>query len=174
MDIESLIRRVQAGDWNAYEAVIVTYQQPLFVYCFMVLNSREEAEDIVQETFIRSYQKLHTYRINDSFHGWLYTIAGNLCRTQLRRRHRWYDFLRYSRRQQPEPAATGSWDCEPYLQMLTAEERQIVILHALEGFTLAELAQMMHKKPDAMRKQFERIRKKIKQSLERNGGGQHE
>ncbi|MDT3425314.1 RNA polymerase sigma-70 factor (ECF subfamily) [Paenibacillus forsythiae] len=167
MNIEEVIQRVQQGDSNAFEPIIHAYQQRLFAYCFYMLGNRQEAEDAVQEVFIRSYQSLHLYRFDQSFPAWLYKIAGNQCLTLLKRRKIWNALLPKFWRQFNEPSAEEEmWKqvSADLLKGLTVEERQIIILHVLEGYTLDEIAQSLQLKAGTVRKRFERIRKKLKKT----------
>jgi RNA polymerase sigma-70 factor (ECF subfamily) len=171
MDIEEVIRRVQQGDSNAFEPIIHAYQQKLFAYCFYMLGNRQEAEDIVQEVFIKAYQSLHLYRFDHSFAAWLYKITGNQCLTLLKRRKKLSTLLPKFRHQEHEPSAEEEvWkqiesNSTDLLKGLTVEERQIVILYALEGHTLDEIAQSLQLKAGTVRKRLERIRKKLKKTL---------
>jgi RNA polymerase sigma-70 factor, ECF subfamily len=176
MEIEEIIRRVNQGDSNAFEPIIHIYQQRLFAYCFYMLGSRQEAEDIVQETFIRAYQSLHLYRFDQSFPGWLYRIAGNQCLTLLKRRNKWNALLPKFWRVDHKPSAEEEvsmrveYDLSDLLNRLTAQEKQIIILYALEGYTLDEIAQGSGLKAGTVRKRLERLRKKLrKASTEREG-----
>jgi RNA polymerase sigma-70 factor, ECF subfamily len=167
MDIEDVIWRVKQGDSNAFEPIIHAYQQKLFAYCFYMLGNRQEAEDIVQEVFIKAFQGLHSFRFDHTFSAWLYKIAGNQCMTLLKRRKKWRTLLPKFWHLEYEPSAEE----EVWKQMgsksanllggLTAEEKQIVILHALEKYTLDEIAQSLQLKAGTVRKRYERIRKKL-------------
>lgn len=85
---EELIARFQQGDVYAFDLIVKRYKQQLLNFVFRFLNNRELAEDVVQETFLRVYRKRHAYKQVAKFSTWIYTIAGNLSRTELRRRKR--------------------------------------------------------------------------------------
>lgn len=166
-DIKEVIRRVQQGDSNAFEPIIHMYQQKLFIYCFHMLGNRQEAEDIVQEVFIKAYQCLHMYQFDFSYSAWLYKIAGNQCMTLLKRKKKLSVLLSNFWQEHKPKVEEEAWksiedNSSDLLKRLTAEERQIIILHALEGYTLDEIAQGLQLKAGTVRKRFERIRKKLK------------
>jgi RNA polymerase sigma-70 factor (ECF subfamily) len=77
-DIDALLERVQAGDRGAFVAVIRLYQQKVFVLAYSIVRDREDAQDVVQETFLRLYQKAGTYQPRQSFQGWLLQMAKNI------------------------------------------------------------------------------------------------
>jgi len=85
---EDLIERFQQGDTNAYELIVKRYKDQLLNFVFRFLANEEEAEDVVQETFLRVYRNRFAYTRVAKFSTWIYTIAGNLARTELRRRKR--------------------------------------------------------------------------------------
>ena len=87
-EMAALLERVQAGDEEAFMAVIRLYQRKVFVLAYSILRDREDALDAVQETFLRLYQKAGLYRPGSSFQGWLLQIAKNVSIDSYRRRRR--------------------------------------------------------------------------------------
>lgn len=85
---EDLIEKFQRGDIYAYELIVKRYKDQLLNFVYRFLGNHEEAEDVVQETFLRVYRNRHAYQRVAKFSTWIYTIAGNLARTELRRRNR--------------------------------------------------------------------------------------
>lgn len=85
---KDLIERFQQGELAAYEEIVRRYKDQLLNFVFRFLNNHEEAEDVVQETFLRVYRNRFAYTRIAKFSTWIYTIAGNLARTELRRRKR--------------------------------------------------------------------------------------
>ncbi len=86
MDESALIRAAQKGDERAFEELVRLYDQSVLRLAHNLLRSREDANDIYQETFLRVYRNLHSFRFDCSFHTWLYRIATNLCLDVLRKR----------------------------------------------------------------------------------------
>lgn len=76
--LTSLVDRVQQGDREAFMTLISQFQQKVFVMAYSVLRDKEDALDVVQETFLRLYRKIDTYRPGRNFQGWLLQIAKNL------------------------------------------------------------------------------------------------
>ena len=85
---EDLIERFQKDDFYAFDLIVQRYKDQLQNFIYRFVGSQEEAEDIVQETFLRVYRKRKAYKRIAKFSTWIYTIAGNLARTELRRRKR--------------------------------------------------------------------------------------
>ncbi len=85
---EELIVRFQEGDTSAFEEIVRRFKDQLVNFAYRFLGNIEEAEDIVQETFLRVFRKKNAYRNVAKFSTWIYTITGNLAKTELRRRKR--------------------------------------------------------------------------------------
>jgi len=86
MDEAALIRAAQTGDAAAFEQLVRAYDQSVLRLAYNLLRSNEDASDIYQETFLRVYRNLHSFRFDCSFHTWLYRIVTNLCLDHLRKR----------------------------------------------------------------------------------------
>lgn len=78
-DIWSLVQKVKEGDREAFMTLTRLYQKKVFVLTYSFFRNKEDALDLVQETFLRLYQKIHTYQQGRNFEGWLLQIAKNLC-----------------------------------------------------------------------------------------------
>src|SRR5690242_16245947 len=111
--IDGLIRAAQAGDQDAFEQLVRTYDQSVLRLAMNLLRSPEDARDVYQEAFLRVYRNLHTFRFDCSFHTWLYRIVSNLCLDQLRKR----------KVRKEEPAAVVTRDGDIDRLELIAEER---------------------------------------------------
>ena len=83
---EKLMSLFQGGDENAYIVLVNRYKDKLINFIYHYLKDSESAEDVVQETMIKLYQKKHYYKEIAKFSTWLYTIAKNLANTELRKR----------------------------------------------------------------------------------------
>lgn len=83
-----LVDRCLDGQQSAFRELIQKFQGPVFGLCYRMLGQREEAEDAMQETFVRVVRNLHRWDPERAFEPWLLTIAGNRCRTRLAKRKR--------------------------------------------------------------------------------------
>ena len=80
----ALILAAQAGDQIAFETLVKPYRSELIVHCYRMLGSLSDAEDIVQETLLRAWEKRTTLTNPQAYRSWLYRIATNLCLNMLR------------------------------------------------------------------------------------------
>lgn len=87
MDEIGLIQCAQKGDLNAFNHLVLTYQDMVYNQAYRIIGERAAADDATQEAFISAYRNINAYR-GGSFRGWLLRIVTNACYDELRRRHR--------------------------------------------------------------------------------------
>lgn len=87
-DDSMLVARFLAGERRAFTELADRYHVRLMNFIQRTIGDRERAEDLVQETFIRVYRHLHRFDQTKKFSTWVYTIAGNLAKNELRNRSR--------------------------------------------------------------------------------------
>ena len=85
---EDLMMKCRKGDIGAFELLVRRHQNPLINYIHRFINDYHRAEDLSQETFLRVFKSANRYKPTASFKSWLYTIATNLCRNEVRNRSR--------------------------------------------------------------------------------------
>lgn len=81
-----LVRQVRQGHLEAYGELVRRYQGSVFGVCYRMLGERQEAEDLVQDAFIRGYERLSTFDAAYPFGPWIRRVAANLCLNRLQRR----------------------------------------------------------------------------------------
>jgi len=84
-DVASLIRRACAGEPEAFDAIIDAYGKRLHGYLYRLCGSRDDADDLLQEVFLRVVRTIGSYSHDGRFEGWLFRIATNLARDRIRR-----------------------------------------------------------------------------------------
>ena len=88
LDDSGVVARYLEGDHSAFAELVERYQTRLLNFIYRTTGDRERAEDLVQETFIRVYRHLHRFDQTKKFSTWIYTIASNLAKNELRNRSR--------------------------------------------------------------------------------------
>jgi RNA polymerase sigma-70 factor (ECF subfamily) len=81
-----LLVRAMRGDSGAFGELVTRYQTGVFNVCYRILHERGEAEDLAQETFMRAYDRLHSFDLEREFGPWVRRIAANLCLNHLESR----------------------------------------------------------------------------------------
>ncbi|HEX6250295.1 MAG TPA: sigma-70 family RNA polymerase sigma factor [Gemmatimonadaceae bacterium] len=88
MDDAGVVTAFLGGEERAFEELVDRYQARLLNFVYRTVGDRERAEDLVQEVFIRVYRHLHRFDRSKKFSTWVYTIASNLAKNELRNRSR--------------------------------------------------------------------------------------
>jgi RNA polymerase sigma-70 factor, ECF subfamily len=88
LDDSAVVARFLEGEKRAFAELVERYQTRLLNFVYRTTGDRERAEDLVQETFIRVYRHIHRFDQTKKFSTWIYTIASNLAKNELRNRSR--------------------------------------------------------------------------------------
>src|SRR3989441_8144517 len=130
-----LVRRVRAGDTGAYAALVARYRDRLGRYAVHMLGVREDAEEALQDAFVRGYRSLARCDDPERFGAWLYGILVNRCRTagaRAARRGRLFvrDDAALNGARLPSPAERAEWDdtVRRALARLAPEYREAFLL----------------------------------------------
>ena len=83
-----LVRQCLQGDNAGFDALVKTYQKQVYYFCYRMLGSAEEAEDAAQQSFVKAYHALESFREEAQFLSWLLKIASNTCIDKTRSRKR--------------------------------------------------------------------------------------
>lgn len=81
-----LVARARTGDERAFKALLEKYERAVFTICLRMVRNREEATDLAQESFIKTFSSLDRYNPAYAFSSWLFKITSNLCIDHLRKR----------------------------------------------------------------------------------------
>jgi RNA polymerase sigma-70 factor (ECF subfamily) len=176
MSDAELVRRARDGDPTAFEALVDRHYGDCLRYAFRMLGDRADAEEVVQDTFVRAYRSLRRYRERDQFRAWLLRILINRCRSRaaaLRRRLRHLDAFAASR--DPVPAApmpNGGFGraVQRALAALPPDQREAFLLRHLEDLSYDEIARITGAGLSALRMRVKRAREKLAQLLEEYRG----
>ena len=87
-NIHIFVQRVKQGDREAFRTVTQLYQRKVYLLAYSFFRNPDDAMDIVQETFLRFYQKVHTFQRGKNFQNWLLQITKNLCIDYYRKSHK--------------------------------------------------------------------------------------
>lgn len=87
-DDELLVDRSRKGDLDAFDELVRRYEGKVYTIAYRFMGNHADAGDLAQDAFIRAYRALPTFRGDSSFATWLYRIASNVCRDEIRRQQR--------------------------------------------------------------------------------------
>ncbi|MTW11172.1 sigma-70 family RNA polymerase sigma factor [Pseudoduganella eburnea] len=172
-----LVERARAGERAAFDLLVARYQRRLLRLVLRLLRDQAEAEDVVQETFLRAYRALPRFRGDAAFYTWLYRIALNGARsTILRRRQRAAPHgLVPSQLPAPVPeigtpesmllSKQVMQTIDAALEALPLELRTVIALREIEGLSYEEIAQIMECPLGTVRSRIFRAREAIARRL---------
>ncbi len=166
----------QNGDHAAFESLIRAHQHMIHSLTFRMTGSLADAEDLAQETFIRAYQQIQSYRGTAKFSSWLYRIGVNTClnwRQRESRRSQIHDTWAKSAELDLSRLATKCDESEHPVQQalmkLPPKQRAAIILTVYDGLNHAEAAQILGCSETTVSWRIFAARKKLKQLLGKGG-----
>ena len=164
--IENCIVQIAAGDREALTPLYRQTSATVYGFALSILKNRQDAEDVLQDTYIRIWNAAGSYTPGGKPLAWILTITRNLALMRMRERSRtvemspdvWQSFL-------AEEAAGNQEDrlmLASLLEMLSDQERQIVMLHAMTGWKHREIAELLHLPLPTVLSKYNRALKKIR------------
>ncbi len=173
-----LIDQALQGDRNAFTQLVEVNQDRLFASMLQVTGSPDEAEEVVQEAFIRAFIKLDTFQRNSQFFTWLYRIAFNAALTRRRRKRARVSLDQCREDNGLEVTDRGDAVDEPMLrrervamvreaiQTLTDEHRAILVLREMQEHSYEDIAEILEISIGTVRSRLSRAREQLKIALE--------
>ncbi len=178
-----LIDNLREGDETALAPLVEKYKRMVHRLAIQITKNHEDANDVMQETFIKVYQSIHTFRQEAAFETWVYRIAVNEALNFVKRRERRREssletieeseYNTEVRRKaeiennpeiQAEQAELRHWVTKA-VNSLSLKHRIVVILHELEGLTHAEIASILNCSEGTVRSRLHYARKQLKSLL---------
>jgi RNA polymerase sigma-70 factor, ECF subfamily len=178
-DEAQLIQAALEGDSTSFGVLVSRYQDRLMTCVLGVLSSTEEAEDVVQESFVQAYIKLATFQQHSQFFTWLYRIAFNnaLSRRRRKKAAMSLDQARESgvadpasRTEAPDHRLVQNENIEwlrESMARLTEDHRIILTLREMEEMAYEEIAELLKISIGTVRSRLSRARNALKEELER-------
>lgn len=174
----AIVRKVLGGDANAFETLVLEYEKNVYNIALRMTGNSEDAADMTQETFIKAYNSLQSFRGDSKFSVWLYRIVSNVC----------LDFLR-SKNRRPTVSLSVEDDDGEDTQLDVADEsqspellldrkltrdsvrrgldslppdyRQILLLREIQGLSYDEIAQALSLEVGTVKSRIFRARKRL-------------
>ena len=171
--VEALVARAQQGDARAFEAVYHRTTDRVYAVCLRMCGSAEEAAERVQDTYVRAWERLGSFRGESLFSTWLHRLAVNMVlesrRSLGRRRARELSEPEMERFAHAAVAAMPGTrvDLERAIAALPEKAREVLVLRDVEGFKYEEIARMTGVTLGTVKAQIHRARGLVKEALER-------
>ncbi len=184
---EELITQIREGDRTAFEQLVSRYEDRVYNLAYRMLASRQDAEDVLQDTFLNVIRGLDKFRGTSSFSTWLYRIATNAALTKIRKRSRrekseseFLDDVYAVKRAARAGAVLPDWSANPATRALDDEARRqmgeainelpkiyraVFVLRDVEGLPAAEVAEVLGLSVPAVKSRLHRARLYLRNRL---------
>jgi RNA polymerase sigma factor (sigma-70 family) len=175
-----IISRILQGDKQAYAELVKRYQNFVFTICLRYTSSREDAEEIAQDIFVKAYRCLSDFRGDSKFSTWLYTIVNTSCITFLRKKrldtHSLDDERVFAvadnmdggmRANQVEQKSRIAMVNEA-IQLLSPDDAKIITLFYKGEQSLEEIGEIMGIEPNTIKVKLHRARVRLKEKMEKH------
>ena len=181
---EVLIKKFQDGDISAYNQIVYRYKDRLLNFIYRFLNDLDRSEDLVQDTLLKLYTHKDSYREIAKFSTWLYTIAANLARTELRKLKRRKTFSVTELSHEDREFIISSTDADPSdehlsknfennvhqaLLELPDDFKTIIILRDIQELSYDEISKIVELPLGTVKSRINRGRVKLQQLLKKKG-----
>jgi len=176
------VERARSGDSDAFRLLVEQHSHAIFRLAFRMTGNEQDAEDVVQETFLRAYRQLDKYEARSSFSTWLFRIASNYSLDLIRMRKRHEDRRERAASEEHDilnviPVDTPGPDRIVYgtevqqkvsaaLNQLSAQERTAFVLRHFEGLSIEEIGEALGTGSNATKHSIFRAVQKLRKSLE--------
>lgn len=175
MDEQALVLQIQAGDEAAFARLVHIYKDRIVNYLYQVTGDYQKAVDLSQETFLRVYFKADKYKPIAPFSSWIYAIASNLAKTEIKKRWRvnlvsLEDVPPAVEISTPSEEASDSGlakNLRQALEGLSPRYRIPVVLKDIEGYSQEEIAEIIKRPVGTVKARISRGRNMLKKQLEK-------
>lgn len=178
-----LIEKVKKGGFEAFERIVTKYEARIYSHCVKFLNNQEDAEDVLQETFLQVYRSLNSFRGDSAFSTWLFKIATNGCLMRLRKRKK-VDLVSIDKPMEFDGSMVQreivDWSKNPALMSgnddlratldrvianLPEDKRIVFLMKDVEGFSNVEIGQILDMTVAAVKSRLHRARLILREEL---------
>ncbi len=164
-----LIEAFQSGDEFAFVGIYNRYKGPVYAFCLKMLNDAEQAQDCMQDTYLRVYENRDRLLNSSAFKSWLFTIARNQCLNRIRRNKRHIGFSdeierRISVADTPMSRMEKNEQIRfvgTYIDRLKPEYREVLILREYQNLTYEEIAAVTRTTVSSVKSRLFKARKKF-------------
>jgi len=168
---EELVSQAQAGDQGAFDELVARHQDRVFALSYRILANVDDAADIQQETFVRAWTSLKSFKRRAAFSTWLHRITVNLCLSRKRRALVQVEPLEEERASHAESAVAclQRMETKTVVQAAIAElpdhYRVLMILREIEGRSCEETAMIVGSSAESVRTGLYRARKLLREKI---------
>jgi RNA polymerase sigma factor (sigma-70 family) len=167
---DRLIALAQRGDRDALGQIYRKHQVTAYTLALRICGHREQAHDIVQDSFLRAFDKLSSFRGDAPFVAWFKRIVANVAVESLRGgKARWIDDEGIEERLADAPDLAARHDALGLLAQLSVQARTVLVLYELEGYSHREIADLLGRTEVWSKTTLSRAKSRLSQLLDADG-----
>jgi len=178
---EDLILRFQKGDRLAYTQLVNKYRDRIINFIFRFVGDMDSAQDLAQDTFFKLYEKKDSYKQVAKFSTWLYTIAGNLAKTELRKLNRRktstvselskndFEFTIVDTEEKDDMDVKEAYFLQQSILNLEVEFRTIIILREIQELSYESISKILKLPLGTVKSRINRGKLKLRDLLNKRG-----
>ena len=169
---DEAIRRAQAGDRAAFDALYARHVDRVFALCLRMTADERQAEELTQDVFVKAWRRIGTFRRESAFSTWLHRVTVNTVLDHRKRRGRRPAQLSMvpDEAYGPDPAGdsdpTARLKLERAIASLPDRARTAIVLHGIEGYSYEEVAELMDVAIGTVKSHIHRARALLMERLE--------
>ena len=171
--LEKSMQQLQNGNIDALDNIYTETSKLVFILSYSILKSKAQAEDVVQDTYIRVVQNIHKYRKNTNAAAWISFIARNICYNEYNKAQCSVSIEIFDDNIQDKGDCFGQLEDTLYLkkamEILNDEEREVLLLCAFYCFKHREIAQILNKPIGTVLWLYSKAKKKLREIIDNDG-----
>lgn len=175
-----LVQKCQEGEVAVFQELVARYHRKVFMMVFGIVNHREDALEVAQETFFRAFRNIKGFKGGSSFYTWLYRIAVNLSIDFQRRQKRGPVEIRETMDDLPDKEEGVELANDPYLDLqnkelgekllaaineLTPDHKAVIVMRAIEGLSYKDIGRILDCSEGTVMSRLHYARKKLQEKL---------
>jgi len=167
----SLIEECRKGNSKAQFRLYKQYSKAMYNLAYRILNNREDAEDILQESFVECFKNIGSFRFESTFGAWLKKITVNKCINQIKKKRidlTPCEMLPEQIYEEDEEVIYDTSKIFKCIEMLPDGYRIILTLYLLEGYDHSEISQILAISESTSKSQYSRAKEKLRNLLSKN------
>ncbi|HMA63137.1 MAG TPA: RNA polymerase sigma factor [bacterium] len=178
MEEKELIKKVQAGSKNSFRKLTERYGERLMCDAYKFMKNTQDAEDLYQDTFIKVYENIDSFKFKSQFYTWVYRIMANLAFNKFRKRKKMqivddqddylWDTLPADKNNEPEnriPAGQLRDKVDEALQNLSPRQKTVFVMKHYQGKKIKDIAAILGCHSGTVKKYLYRATRKLRASI---------
>jgi RNA polymerase sigma-70 factor (ECF subfamily) len=171
MTEEAILQGCLQNNATSQRELYTRYSPKMLAVCYRFAHNREDAEDMLQEGFIKVFSQIHTFRNQGAFEGWIRRIVVHTCINHLKKNKRFnesVDIIHANSiqvREETVPSIVQAKQIVECIRLLPMGYRTVLNLYAIEGYTHKEIAEMLDIEESTSRSQYTRAKQMLEDIL---------